>query len=742
MSILISIYVLFPVHACTATMELAVPRNTSFPDLPKPLPIMFNQISTDEPQLYYKKAPHPQPPVNSAVKGPIQTNNTFNNLLLDDQTFPVWPLPYSLWVAKDGDSDWGMALNHTEKNQLVFGPDPNQNPAQFFFNPPKIKSFEFTAQNFGQNLRVSTLQSSKLSSLVELNNGQGRISMPLVYGMGYVTGIYQNLVPVLTSQVGFMEFRKVGIVNKDRTAKYSVKLFNQIPWTVYVSGDPSIDFTLADQNHIVANKPSNCVVIQVCKGDGPAYDDTCGAYPISAKLSGSVDSGAKKGTYSFDYEMNGDSNSGKGLVFCLPHHQATLKQEVTRMDSGITLDSPTKGPMKGYVTNNLAMEVDNLPVDIGFDPWTSVDGFSYDSHNYTDDVKKVIRQAAESEVKQDILAACDLDSMYFGGKQLDKYAYLAYVTHFVLRDSELTDQVLPRIKQAIERYASNHQQNPLKYDDSWKGLISDSKPDQDFGNSNYNDHHFHYGYHVHAIALLASIDPSWLNANNDLILNYAKTLVRDYGNPSPDDPFFPQFRNFDWFHGHSFAHGIFPSGDGKNEESSSEDYHSVYALKLFAKIIGARDLEDSANLMLGIMRTSLNLYMMYTSDNTILPPRFTANKVSGILFENKIDFATFFGRGTVGDEYVHGIHMIPITPVSSYIRGSRYVKEEWDAKLGGIVDQIPDGWRGILKLNAGLFDPKYAWKWFSRLDWQDNLIDPGMTRSWALAYLAGIGGAR
>ncbi|KAL6015775.1 endo-1,3-beta glucanase [Candidozyma auris] len=701
-----------------------------------------NPLSTSEPPAHFKRKPHSQPPVNSAANGPLQTNNTFNNLLLDDQTFPIWPLPYSMWVCKDGDADWGMALNHTDSSQYVFGPDPNQDPAQFFFNPPKIKSFAFTAPGFGNNLKVTTVKSGKLSALVQLENGQGRISMPLAYGMGFVTGIYENLVPVLTSQVGFMEFKKVGIVNQNRTAKYSVKLFDQKTWSIYLSGDPNIDLRLADNNHIVASGSSKLCVVQVCKGDSPAYDDACGMYPISVKLSGSVDAERKSGKYSFKYDTHGSSNSGSSLVWCLPHHQVMLSPDIKKRDSGMQLDSPTNGPMRGYVTNELEMTVQNLPTDIGFEPWTSVDGFSFDANNFTPEIKQLIGQVASQEIEQDVAGQCDLDSMYFGGKQLDKYAYLALVTHFVLQDQELTNKILPKIKAAIEKYASNCQQHPLCYDESWKGVISDTPPDQDSGNSNYNDHHFHYGYHIHAIAIVARIDPGWLSANNNLVHDYAMTLVRDYGNPSDNDPFFPQFRNFDWFHGHSFAHGIFPSGDGKNEESSSEDYHSVYALKLFGNVIGNQELEMAAALMLGIMKTSLNMYMMYTSDNELLPKRFTANKVSGILFENKIDFATFFGRGTVGDEYVHGIHMIPITPMSSYIRGSRYVKEEWDAKLAGIVDKIPDGWQGILKLNAGLFDPRYSWKWFSRNDWQDNLIDPGMTRSWALAYLAGIGGAK
>lgn len=640
----------------------------------------------------------------------------------------------------DGAGDCGMAFNHTDASMLVYGPDPAKVPAQFYFNPPRIKLFAFTGNGW-RNLDVQILLSHKLAATVRLSGGgSGTITMPMAYGMGFVTGIYENEIPVINSAVGIQEFRRVGNVNGNAVAKYTVQLFDQRTWSVYVSGDQGIDLRLADPNHIVASGPTTRCVIQIAKGDSPVYDSTCGKYPVDASLSGNVEN--QVGRYAFNYHTEGQSESGAGLVWCLPHHQMTLNEETIRSATDLVLDSPTKGQMRAYVTDKVSMEVGNLPVDISFEPWTSVEGYSYSRDNYTDDVKRLIREAAEKEIQQDVAGQCDLDSMYFGGKQLDKYAYIAYVTNFILRDSELTAQILPKIKQAIQKYAENRQKLPLAYDQTWKGLVSSAPPDQDFGNSNYNDHHFHYGYHIHAIALIACIDPRWLSDNDNLILNYATTLVRDYANPSEKDTFFPQFRNFDWFHGHSFAHGIFPSGDGKNEESSSEDYHSVYALKLLGKVIGNSELEQSANLMLGIMRTSLNLYMLYSDDNTVQPPKFKGNKVSGILFENKIDFATFFGRGTVGDEFIHGIHMLPITPVSSYIRGQRYVKEEWDAKLAAIVDQIPDGWRGILKLNYGLYDPRESWKWFARSDWQDNLIDGGMSKTWSLAYLAGIGGAK
>lgn len=706
-----------------------------------PVELFKKPISTDPPPILYPNIDHNQPPVGCNFNGPLQTNNTFNNLLLADQTSPVWPLPYLLWVTKDGNSDWGMAFNHTDANQLVYGPDPNKNPVQYYFNPPKIKLFAFTGQGW-RNVEVKVLLNQKLASTVQLSGGgSGIITMPLVYGMGFVTAIYEYEIPVINSSVGVQEFRKIGYVNQDSIAKYSVKLFNQITWSIYVIGDPRNELRLQDSNHIVASNPTRKCVIQICKGDNQVYDFTCGRYPLGASLSGSVDPDAKRGTYSFEYQMEGQSASGAGLVWCLPHH-FTLSGETIKSATDMVLDSPTKGPMKAFVTDKLTMVVEDLPVDIGFAPWTSVPGYGYSRDNYNDAVKQLIKEAAERESQQDVAGQCDLDSMYFGGKQLDKYAYIAYVTHFILRDSSATKQILPKVKQAIQKYAENHQKIPLAYDQTWKGLISSASPDQDFGNSNYNDHHFHYGYHIHAIALIARIDPRWLSENSSLVMNYAITLIRDYANPSDQDPYFPQFRNFDWFHGHSFAHGIFPSGDGKNEESSSEDYHSIYAFKLFAKVIGDAQMEQTANLMLGIMRTSLNLYMLYSDNNTVQPPNFKDNKVSGILFENKIDYATFFGRGTIGDEFIHGIHMLPITPISSYIRGQKYVKEEWDAKLANIVDQIPDGWRGILKLNYGLYDPRGSWNWFSRRDWQDQLIDGGMSRTWSLAYLAGIGGAK
>ncbi len=120
----------------------------------------------------------------------------------------------------------------------------------------------------------------------------------------------------------------------------------------------------------------------------------------------------------------------------------------------------------------------------------------------------------------------------------------------------------------------------------------DGNSGDDFGNTYYNDHHFQfvpllpfsppyqyadrpsYGYFIYTAAVIGYLDPTWLPENAP----YVNALVRDIANPSTSDSYFPVSRMFDWYHGHSWAHGLYETGDGKDEESSSEDTMSAYAM--------------------------------------------------------------------------------------------------------------------------------------------------------------------
>jgi endo-1,3(4)-beta-glucanase len=209
-------------------------------------------------------------------------------------------------------------------------------------------------------------------------------------------------------------------------------------------------------------------------------------------------------------------------------------------------------------------------------------------------------------------------------------------------------------------------------------------------------------------------------------------------NPSPLDTYFPMSRAFDWYHGHSWAHGLYESFDGKDEESSSEDAMFAYALKLWGTAVGDANLAARGNLQLAITARALQAYFLYQSDNVIQPGQFIGNRVSGILFENKIDHTTYFGTNI---EYIQGIHMLPLLPCSTLTRTERFVQEEWDTWFGsGRAESVQGGWKGILFANLAIVNPGAAWSFFANAGFDAGTLDGGASRTWYLAWAAGLGG--
>ncbi|TVY89423.1 putative endo-1,3(4)-beta-glucanase [Lachnellula willkommii] len=166
---------------------------------------------------------------------------------------------------------------------------------------------------------------------------------------------------------------------------------------------------------------------------------------------------------------------------------------------------------------------------------------------------------------------------------------------------------------------------------------------------------------------------------------------------------------------------------------------SAYAIKMWGRTIGDSNMEARGNLQLAVTARSLQNYFLYTSDNTVEPANFIGNKVSGIMFENKIDHTTYFGANP---EYVQGIHMIPLLPSSTLTRTTTFVQEEWDAYFSnGRADAVTGGWKGVLFANLAIVDAKTSWAFFSGAGFDASWLDGGASRTWYMALAAGLGGA-
>ncbi|KAI5286077.1 hypothetical protein KEM55_000415 [Ascosphaera atra] len=168
----------------------------------------------------------------------------------------------------------------------------------------------------------------------------------------------------------------------------------------------------------------------------------------------------------------------------------------------------------------------------------------------------------------------------------------------------------------------------------------------------------------------------------------------------------------------------------------------AYGVKMWGKTVGDASTEARGNLMLAVLKRSLRNYFLMESDNKVQPRPFIDNKVTGILFENKADHTTYFGTNL---EYIQGIHMLPLFPASPYVRSKNFVNEEWNAMFAenatAPASKVQGGWKGVLYANDAIRDAKESWNFFAQDKFDDGWLDNGASRTWSLAFAAGLGGA-
>jgi endo-1,3(4)-beta-glucanase len=253
------------------------------------------------------------------------------------------------------------------------------------------------------------------------------------------------------------------------------------------------------------------------------------------------------------------------------------------------------------------------------------------------------------------------------------------------------------LKHGVRAWLDSDAEAPFVFDKTWGGMVNcgcryvgkgehgycnNTFPDcpalidvnEDFGNGYYNDHHYHYGYHLYAAAVAAKFDPEWAMEYMADIMLY----IRDFANPMDDDPHFTQYRQKDWFLGSSWASGIVSgenSPHGRNEESSSEAISAYEAMALFGSAMidafsddksmlpTAKLLQRSGQLLTATELHATNRYWhVWSSDthNSSFPEAYT-QPVVGMLYDTMASFQTWFAPWAVVS---YGIQLLPLTPVA------------------------------------------------------------------------------
>ena len=703
----------------------------SYSRAPMPLPNLTNELNIfggakittnlEIPQNFVSNKETPTPnPVNHSNKFPLPTNDHITSLLVpseNDVPSYVQPFIYTLLQDPSLGKKTSLALSSSHQDQKVIGD-------HYAYNPVAI--YELILKNLG------------ICEVIEDSIVFGKGKVHLVQGQGMVTVEVANNPDIISvdSQVGI---RSVYDIKGGEGRCYGLQLNNNKKWIVYQEG-LSIKVERNEQTGMYQlDIMGNSGIIQLYPDTQDSNSllsmDFSNLYNLlklgnyAQKLTISTSS-TSKDTLQFNYTMK--HTDREGLIFLLPHHHQDLKTDNVK-NSNLKLYSTVYGFMHGYYTTGIVQfdysskEDDLSDFDILSESKTSI--LHQKLNNLLDNfslIKEILVNNDVAECLNNLQNESNLDSMYFSGKIFNKYAWLLFISAELFHDTELSDKIFAKITECLSKFIQNQQILPLLYDQKWGGIISSGDMNQDFGNSMYNDHHFHYGYFVLTFAILGWYNPEWFENNKF----YSDLLLRDYCNIDDNDNKFVKFRNFNWYEGHSWANGVWPSLDGRDQESSSEDYNSVYAMFLYGSVTKNIKMQQIAKLQLNVMKRSNNKYFLYKDkdfNNEVSINEMKKNKVCGIFFQNKIDYATYFGLNA---EYIHMIHFIPGTFITRYIRDNEFVTEEWNQKLQNInIDN--NGWNGLLKLNKALISSDTI-DFFKNKQFNKNNLDNGQSQTLSL----------
>jgi endo-1,3(4)-beta-glucanase len=646
-------------------------------------------FATDLPGWIASKPGQQAPtPLWASATPPLPTNGSWQNLVLGAGGNRVDLLPYQVMA----EPAWLDVANATPAN---FANSATE------VSVPVMKQLMLGANEFGATTTHAVVGYDLLSVTLRYRVAAGTMTAPLVQGMPYLTVDYAGLAPVILPGSDGVASRTITSVNGSSAtgnlapgSRFQLALSDGTTWLVYSSSPVTFNYA-TNKLYVTARFTGT---LRVANAPTPAdiavLDAHAGAVPRGATVAVSI--ACDTATLRFDYTTTG---TGPLLMAALPHQQGRLVASATTGLAFRTL----RGTLAAVEGSSWTM---NLPLPKI--AWTAPRAMA---PARVEAVRAAL--AGDASFVPDA-ATVDVDP-YFGGKQLAKLARLALIAD-ELGETATAATLRARLAPLVAAWLDGTNGNPLVYDTTWGGVVTTralADPGADFGQGHYNDHHFHYGYHLYAAAALARADPAFATTHRAGLL----ALVRDIANPSAADPKFPRFRHLDLFRGHSWAAGLTEFADGQNQESTSEAVNAWHGLQLLGDATGDARMRDLGRLLLALEIDSARTYWQIPAASAVYADPFARNRAVGILFETRAFFGTFFAAGP---QYVYGIQLLPFTPASEALVNPTWVADAWP-EMQAAAAGATQGWRGLLFMAHATTDPVAAWSEVTPLTaWDDG----------------------
>lgn len=590
---------------------------------------------------------------------PLPTDAFWQNMVVGDGNFLTNAFPYHVFLQAGG-----VALSRPEK--LTIGD-------KFVYESAPVAVVLGSAEGFTSHAVTGW---DPLSVTVKYTGGAGSMSAPVVYGMAYATGLYEGATPKISLPVGLTGVNGTMSSGTAMGARFDVALSNGQKWVLYTSAPVTVSW--GNNALTFGAKFTGSVRMALASAAVPAavLDQYAGAIPTggSLRLSAAGDAGLVE----FAWKKQG---TGTVLAMALPHQSERLAGAQFVGQPFTTV----RGPMRG----------------VAGDLWQLQYPLSTAVRSAPRAIDPTKREAILAALNAEKGTKPNGNDSYGYGKQVGRAANLLLIAE-ALGEQATADQLRAAIKESLSVWLDGGGNDALRFDETYGGVVTSkgaNNPADDYGNGWYNDHHFHYGYMIYAAGAVAKGDPAWAAQYKEKTLN----LIRDIANPSAADPYFTQYRMFDWFDGHGWASGLFPFQDGRNQESSSEAFNAWAGIALFGDAIGDKNLMNLGRMLRAVESASVQKYYHIRKNSDIYPAPFRDGMVTGVLWSDKAEYATFFSGAAA---QVIGIQLLPMTFACEELIDAPWVADAWPAMqaAGG-----GDSWGGLMSMAYATVNKGEAW---------------------------------
>ncbi|MFN8205919.1 MAG: glycosyl hydrolase [Bacteroidales bacterium] len=378
------------------------------------------------------------------------------------------------------------------------------------------------------------------------------------------------------------------------------------------------------------------------------------------------------------------------LMGLLPHQWANLSQD-SPVPGGISYPS-IRGELKMLVGNSFFTQnhfygiLPTLPYEA----------------KYSDGYSPVLMDEKVQLLEDEGLASWT-DS-YNEGQVMNRLIQTARIAdatgNFTARD-----KMLETIKERLEDWLKAEAGELaflFYYNMTWSALIG--YPAGHGQDNNINDHHFHWGYFVHAAAFVEQYQPGWAAQWGDMV----NLLIADAANTDRESTMFPFLRSFSPYAGHAWANGFATFPFGNDQESSSESMQFNSSLIHWGELTGNRSIRDLGIYLYTTEQTAIDEYW-FDKQNRNLKPEYNFSLVSRV-WGNGYDRQTFWTSDVAA---TYGIEMYPIHGGSFYLgRDTVYARKLWneiEANTGILENEVNDNlWHDVLWEYLAFIDPAKA----------------------------------